>query len=250
MKFMSPHHRARFRESNDLLRAAQRLYIRSRDRHMPGLQIWGCHFCWKAQKKDICPSLPEQLWWAAVLSPSSEHPSHWNRAVQVPPLSLPELFWFRGGKEDLHSLSLPRFSCAPWKSEKMQSEYKWQGTDSVERYPDSSRGVGVGKGGYLVLEMLFLFVNSFLSEWQNFRNEKNCFLHTLDPSEHGQARWSEKLYHLQGQALLTAGCWALEMPWCSWAAKSGWWVPQDSSHSWMSSLQHQRRGQEKANFMY
>lgn len=70
----------------------------------------------------------------------------------------------------------------------MQSEYKWQGTDSVERYPDSSRGVGVGKGGYLVLEMLFLFVNSFLSEWQNFRNEKNCFLHTLDPSEHGQAR--------------------------------------------------------------
>lgn len=67
----------------------------------------------------------------------------------------------------------------------MQSEYKWQGTDSVERYPDSSWGK---KGSYLVLETLFLFMNSSLSEWQNFRNEKNCFLHTPDPSEHGQAR--------------------------------------------------------------
>lgn len=67
----------------------------------------------------------------------------------------------------------------------MQSKYKWQGTDSVERYPDSS---WAKKGGYLVLEILSLFMNSFLSEWQNFRNEKDCFLHTLDPSEHGQAR--------------------------------------------------------------
>ena len=195
------------------------------------------------------PPLPEQLWWAAVPSPSSEHPSHQNTALRVLPLSLPELLCFRESQKDLHSLSLLCFSCAPSKIKKIQSKFKWQGTDSVERYPDSSWGK---KGGRLVLEMLFLFTEGFLSEWQNFRNEKDCFPHTPDPSEHGQARWSEMFYHHQGEALLTAGCWAVGMPQFSWAAKNGWLVPQDSSHSWMSSLRHQRlrKEQEKANFVY
>lgn len=53
---------------------------------------------------------------------------------------------------------------------------------------DSQIFLGGKKGGYLVWGMLFVFMNGFLSEWQNFRNEKDCLPHTLDPSEHGQAR--------------------------------------------------------------